>query len=224
MKNPFPKDKPDRFVPKSYNINGKRKLPRDFDNIADRGFLDVILSRRSVKEFTTLSDKELASVLFFSNKIESIDQDESGYISSWRTAPSAGARHPIDLLVSCSKPSLEERTLEYYNPFDHSLNSIELDHRLLRSFLEDINRNIEIGKSAIIWFSIQPFKTGSKYHNPESLYWRDAGVLLYCIQLISSYLGIASCPLGTLASNSFNLIFDKRFFVPAGGILVGKKR
>ena len=65
-------------------------------------------------------------------------------------------------------------------------------------------------------------KTKSKYNNAESLYWRDVGVLIYAIQLMTTYLGFNSCPLGTLASKDFNQLFNNENLLAGGGILVGK--
>jgi len=220
MKNPFPKDQLDEFEPFIYLIIRKKLLTKKIPEIK-KDFLDVILSRKSSKELSPITDIDLSYLLYYSNKIHEFQQDESKYWISKRTAPSAGARHPIDLLISPSN-SLNNRTLEYYNPIDHSLNLLNIKEDLLKDFFNEININVEIKEACIIWFSIQVGKTSSKYYNAESLYWRDAGVLLYCVQIVATYLGLKSCPLGTLAANSYFKLFKADGMLPAGGILVGK--
>ena len=221
MKDPTPKDQPDRFTPYLYPIKEKQKLARTFrkKNIE---FLDVLFSRRSNSRFSKLNLREIAEVLHLCTKVHSISADKSGFITTKRTAPSAGARHPVDLLVSLPEDTIDKRILSYYNSIDHSLSELLIKEHHLREFLNDINENIIIKDTVIIWFSIQTKKTSSKYTNPASLYWKDTGALLYCIQLISTYLGYKSCPLGKLASDSFKKLFGTQNLVSGGGILIGK--
>ena len=219
MKNPIPKNNPDEFIPFKYPIKVKRKLIRGFKKRSS-DFLDVLLTRRTEQKLNSPSQVNISELLYYSNRVHSIHQDDFGYLVTKRTCPSAGARHPIDLLVSI--PTKEKRRiLEYYNPIDHSLNELSIPKSTQESFFEEINENLSIENSCIIWFSIQGDKTGSRYENPESLYWRDAGALLYCIQLISTYLGLKTCPLGSLASNSFYSLFKSDKLISGGGILIG---
>jgi SagB-type dehydrogenase family enzyme len=221
MKNPTPKKQPDEFIPFEYPIITKRRIKEDF-NSKNREFLEVIFSRRSTtNRMNRISIIEIEELLYFSTKIQSIQIDENSFVISKRTAPSGGARHPIDLLVSLPN-RLETRELIYYNPIDLSMNGLEISKLKLSAFFNEVNKNVEIGDSCLIWFAIQTDKTGSKYLNPESLYWRDSGALLYCIQLIANYLGYKSCPLGSLAANSFNFLFDTPCLLSGGGILIGK--
>lgn len=219
MKDPIPKNQPDKFEPFVYPVKNKRILERTFVK-NDKEFLDVIFSRRSSRKFSGISLNQLSQLLYLSTKIQSLKVDELGYILTNRTTPSAGARHPVDLLVSIDNPK-GNRILSYYNPIDHSLNDLSLQKNELQNFFEVISKNLSINKACIIWFSIQVAKTESKYKNPESLYWKDTGALLYCIQLIATYLGLKSCPLGTLANSSFKNLFKADLLHSGGGVLVG---
>lgn len=219
MKDPIPKNQPDKFEPFIYPIKDKCKLERTIVK-NDKEFLDVIFSRRSSSKFSRISLDQLSHLLHLSTKIQSLQVDETGYIITNRTTPSAGARHPVDLLVSIDNPH-GNRFLSYYNPIDHSLNELSLQKKELQDFFNEISKNLSINNACIIWFSIQVAKTGSKYENPESLYWKDTGALLYCIQLIATYLGLKSCPLGTLANSSFKNLFKTEFLHSGGGVLVG---
>jgi hypothetical protein len=100
-----------------------------------------------------------------------------------------------------------------YNPVDHSLNYLKINDTDLFGFYAEINSNFNITNGIVIWMSIQLERTTSKYDSAESLYWRDAGALLYCIQLVWEYLNLKSCPKGALAANTFSTLFhtDKLF-------------
>lgn len=218
MENPKPKKTIQEFVPFDYPISSKKRLKRTFDK-KERDFLDVLLTRRSSTEFGSISLDTISELLFLSNNIQQIGIDESGYLISKRTVPSAGGRHPVDILISL--PSEDKRLLHYYNPIEHSLGELSLSQENLKYFFEDVNMNLPIDKGCLIWFVIQRNKTETKYTNPESLYWRDTGALLYCLQLVANYLNLKSCPLGGLAVSSFDKLFDVKNLLSGGGLLIG---
>lgn len=220
MKNPSPKLKWTHYNPYVYPTTEKIFLSKDFpSNSID--FLDVFLSRRSSQKCGSISITKLSELLYYSAKTQYVQVDDYGALISKKAAPSAGARHPVDLLVSPT-PISDKRRLTYYNPIDHSLSKLALEESLVQNFFEEVNQNVPLNNASLIWFSIQPGKTSSKYKNANSLYWRDCGALLYCIQLTCTYLGLNSCPLGTLAANTFENISENVGLVSGGGILVGE--
>lgn len=220
MMDPKPKDEHDLYSGYPYNLGERVFLDRAIVD-SQKLFLDVLFSRRSTKSFSeNILLKELSSLLYLSNKISSFSYDQKNYLTSKRTAPSAGGRHPVDILVSIENK--DRRNLSLYNPVDHSISELLLDENSLGIFFDKISENLKLDNSCIIWFSIQVNKTGSKYENPESLYWRDAGALLYCLQLVAEYMGLKSCPLGTLAIEEFGNLFDDKRLVSGGGIYLGK--
>ena len=48
----------------------------------------------------------------------------------------------------------------------------------------------------LVGFIAESGKTASKYENPESLVWRDAGTLLGYMSLVAEALRLQFCPLG----------------------------
>jgi len=221
MKNPKPKDNWMPHIPFVYNTQKKALLEKPVME-RQEDFLNVIFKRRSDTSLLPISLSELSELLYYSNRIQHLGKDDYGYITTKRTAPSAGGRHPIDILVSFPTKENKTRLLNYYNPIDHSLNELVIESSIQNIFFDEVNQNLDIKNAVLLWFSIQPYKTSSKYENAESLYWRDVGALLYCIQLVSSFLELKSCPLGTLAANSFHLLFENDSLLSGGGILVGK--
>jgi SagB-type dehydrogenase family enzyme len=216
----MPRIKGKNFEPFIYPIVEKVTLSRKFEK-HNQQFIDVFLSRRSTNQLSSISILELSELLYYCGKVQYIEEDEYGGLISKRAAPSAGARHPIDLLISPS-PENGFRFLSYYNPVEHSLNKLSIKHDALESFFVEINQNVQINDASLIWFCIQKGRTSSKYKNAQSLYWRDAGALIYCIQITCAYLGLNSCPLGSLAANFFKNLFDTKCLLPGGGILIGK--
>lgn len=220
-KNPTPKDRPDIYSPFIYPVKRTEKLDR-LSKARDMEFTKVLFSRTSSRDFSRATLNELSELLYMGTKIRSIEIDDTNFFLTKRTTPSAGSRHPVDLMVSFPASPPVERILSYYNPIDHSLGELIIPVNSLHDFFEEVDRNLPIQDACVIWFSIQITKTSSKYSNPESLYWKDTGALLYCLQIIATYLGLRSCPLGTLAQNSFHNLFLNHNLISGGGILIGK--
>lgn len=217
--NPNPKITQEKFEILEYPICSKRYITVE-NKPENRNFHDVIFLRRSSKINAAANEKLLQELLFYISKIDSVATDEWGNKLSRRTTPSAGAIHPVDILYSFPTES-NLRNLGFFDPRDSSLNDLLLDANLLKEFFSEIGETVDISNAFIIWFSIQPDKTEAKYENPESLYWRDAGALLYCVQIFAKYLGLSSLPVGTLASKSFEKLFGLKL-ISGGGILIGK--
>lgn len=220
MQNPSPKNVSDSYETYVYPTIGKEILSKDFP-LRKAGFLEVLLNRHSTQDLGPISKNEISELLFYSAKVRKIEIDKSGYFISKRSTPSAGARHPIDLLISIGNVN-KKRNLHYYNSIDHSLNLLEISRHSQDLFFDEVNSNVSLNDACLIWFCIQKCRTGSKYENPESLYWKDTGALLYCIQLVSQFLNLKSCPLGTLAASSFPQLFSNDNLLSGGGILIGK--
>ena len=220
MSNPSPKEISDPFEPFVYDSTEKEILVENFPKRSSE-FLDVLFSRNSNPSLNQISKQELSELLFLSAKIRRVEEDKYGFLISKRTTPSAGARHPIDLLISLGQQD-SKRNLHYYNPIDHSLNKLPIPEINLSYFFEEVNNNVPLNDACMIWFCIQINKTGSKYENPESLYWKDTGALLYCLQLVAQFLNLKSCPLGSLAADSFPKLFSNDKLISGGGIIIGK--
>lgn len=220
MKNPVPKKVHDKFMPFTYTREPSVRLPRSLTT-KSTSFADVLENRRSCLPIVEPPSDVICELLFRSMKIESMSLDQRMFITSRRTAPSAGGRHPVDVLVSFPTESMRDRKLAYYNPIEHSLANINVPNDVLMRFFHEVDRNVPIGRGCLLWFSIQARKTSSKYDNPESLYWRDTGALLYCMQLVATWLDLATMPVGSLAAKSYRKIFPKTTLISGGGLLVG---
>lgn len=216
-RNPRPKTKEETVPSFAYPGNEKffLKIP---DVLVKKSFIEAATERTSQRNFLALPESRLAELLWYSAKVISTHSQANGYILSRRPSPSAGARHPIDIIVSM--PS-KERKLAYYNPFDHSLNVITSDQILVDNFVDHINECLETQEGTIIWFLAHQGRTAAKYDNPESLVWRDAGALIYCMQIACAALNLSSCAIGTLADPYIGKLFGEEV-ISAGGIIIGE--
>lgn len=215
LENPIP------FEPYLYDVAGEIKLPKIEGALAQKGFLDVFSGRRSVKQLGMCPMEALSRVLYYAVKPYCIGKDDYGVTVYRSAAPSAGGRHPIDILVGLKEG--EDRCLYLYQPLNHSLRKLVIAEEQQRRFFADVERTLAFGESTLLWFSIQYMRTSSKYSNPMSLIWRDVGAQLCCLQQVAKHEGMDSCPVGYLAEDSFERMFATDKLMSGGGMIIGTK-
>jgi SagB-type dehydrogenase family enzyme len=213
---------------KEYNVPGEFIYPIEETinltrptNFPPINFWDVLDNRKSHRNFRKLSLEEISKVLWSAAKVKEIQGQADGYMLTRRPSASAGARHPIDILII--SPALENnQNIYYYNPFDHSLNKLGIEKQVLTEFSHHANSILSIYEGSLVWFLSHPDRTSTKYDNPLSLIWRDAGALIHSFQVACSGLNINSCAIGTLGEPFMSTMFSKfgKTF-GAGGIIIG---
>ncbi|MES2808062.1 MAG: nitroreductase family protein [Bacteroidota bacterium] len=219
MSNPTPKSREDTVPMFAYPVKEKTKLQRPITGDHNADFFEIAMTRHSTHSFGALLPGQLDHLLWFAAKALETRVQSDGYVLSHRPSPSAGARHPIDILV-CSNAS--QPTVAYYNPFEHSLNTLRLDLVVVTELVAHINTAVDMQQGVFLWLLAHPSRTAAKYEHPESLIWRDAGALLQQIQLTAIALKLSSCALGTLAEPFASQLFENiGSVVSAGGIIVG---
>lgn len=216
MNNPSPKNIEDSIQVFDYQISNTIFLRKSPDNY-NANFFELPFLRKSTRCLSRLKDEQLSDILWFTSKVIRANYSK-GYILTHRPTPSAGAIHPIDLLISIPNQPL---ILYYYNPFSHTLNQLKLSEEIVKSFINHINKNLRLNDATLIWFIAHTNRTASKYENFQSLVWRDAGALLQSIQLTCTAMSLGSCPVGTLAEPFVHHLFNDTNVISAGGIIVG---
>ena len=209
------------YVPFVYPSLEKITLPRVTSSKRQNDFLDVLRERRSVKQLGGCASEKLSEILFHAVKPYTICKDDYDMTVYRSASPSAGGRHPIDILVGL--PEKDGRRLFIYEPLSHSLRRLDVPIDLQRDFFDDINQTLSLGDSVLLWFSIQYMRTASKYNDYESLVWRDAGAQLCCLQQVAKYVGLDSCPIGYLAEETFDKMFNSASLISGGGMIIGMK-
>ena len=116
------------------------------------------------------------------------------------------------------------RHLYLYLPLNHSLRRLDVEIELAAAFFDDVEHTLPMGESVLLWFSVQYMRTASKYTDFMSLVWRDLGAQLCCLQQVAKYVGTDSCPIGYLAEDTFNALFQTELLVSGGGMIIGDKK
>jgi len=180
----------------------------------------VLASRRSRRTFQRVTPKDLNSLLWHSARAIEVS---SANLPRWqhRPAPSAGGKHPLDLLIF--RDEAGSRVAEIYEPATHALDCLKLPSvGLLHHFLNDLNKVLQIKDGTIIWFAAQFDRTLSKYENGESLVWRDCGALIATISLVAESLGLKCCAVGITGEPSVSQILSSnKRVVGVGGMILG---
>lgn len=221
MSGPSILDKPIPFAPYLYRGNEVIKLPMAISDVPKSDFLTVFSERRSIKVLGECPLNALSQLLYFAVKPYSIGIDDYGVTVYRSASPSAGGRHPIDILVGMKEA--EGRKLFLYQSLSHSLMRLDIAEDIQRIFFDDIEGTLPFGESTLLWFSLQYLRTSSKYTDYLSLIWRDVGAQLCCLQQAAKYVGVDSCPIGYLAQESFQKLFQTDKLISAGGMIIGKK-
>lgn len=215
---PIPKEQEDAFFEFPYKKESVEYLDHP-SPVKSQGFWNVLVSRKTRYEFSELSTSKLSTILWHSAKVLSSKRTKSGFIWQHRPTPSAGGRHPIDILVF--RPS--ERTLVHlYDPLSHALHRLSINNASLSDLIMYINEMVPLHQATILLFAAQVEKTSSKYHNPISLIYRDSGALLATLYFIAEALDLSCCGLGITGEPFLSQILESQGKVfGVGGCLVG---
>lgn len=189
--NPTPLDIPIPYQPFEWPVSHVVRLPIP-SKLDKRNFFEVLESRRSKRVFGKIDMRQIADLLWFCCRIQENKHTELGFPLSLRGCPSAGAIHPIHVLVNLPG---EDGWLRY-DPLEHALNTIPDSHANATSTRLAVNSVVAPEDGVVIMLLAEPGKTFSKYLEASSLIWRDAGVLLGYLSLLAQALKLSFCPLG----------------------------
>ncbi|KPY55906.1 hypothetical protein [Pseudomonas syringae] len=159
---------------------------------ADAGLLHLLERRRSKRSFNALSKTELSELLWRCARTQAVADSEYGFELERRPALSAGAIHPIHILVDHHATGSWQR----YDSRRHGLHDIPGSSELFAKMNQQCEATLAIGEGTRLLLVAEPGKTFAKYQQGESLIWRDAGVLLAIMAMVAEALGCAFCPLG----------------------------
>jgi hypothetical protein len=99
--------------------------------------------------------------------------------------------HPIHVLVSA-----EMATWSRYDPVEHALVAIPGSETNAAAVRAAAGQLLSVERGLVVALVAEPGKTAAKYTDPESLIWRDAGVVLGYMSVVAEALGLSFCPLG----------------------------
>lgn len=155
----------------------------------------LLEERQTRRHFTSeISDTDLGDLLWLTCRSRSSRPSPFGPDQESRPHPSAGAMHPIHVLVS-----RRDDPWSRYDPVGHALVQILDSHENAAQVRRAAGELVELEQGVLIALVAEPGKTAAKYENSESLVWRDAGVVLGYISIIAEALALPFCPLGITA-------------------------
>ncbi len=165
----------------------------------DRMFYDVLATRRSQRSFAPITLSDLADVLVPAARVQAWWQAPDGFTATERPTPSAGGRHPIELVVVAESVADLNRGVWFFDPYTcelvEDIGGADRGSTAVTRACEALQGG---DKPAAVIFAVAHFeRTLSRYPGGASFVLRDAGALLATMQLCAAATGLASCIVGT---------------------------
>jgi SagB-type dehydrogenase family enzyme len=185
-------------------------------------FHEVLADRRSRRKFGSLEISTLSTFLWLGCKTRERSAAASGVVWEHRPAPSAGGRHPIDILILDQFEKLA--TVSLYDPISHALIQLGCDSQIVQQLAATGQQLLPHTEGLVIWFAAQFDRTLSKYDDGESLVWRDAGALLATMHLTAEALRLNFCALGHTGEPLISAMLEgQATAIGVGGCVVGSR-
>ena len=144
-------------------------------------------------------------------------------MQSFRCAASAGAFHPIDIVLIRSHPRPRAMLVR---AGDATLDLLRVENpHALAAALGEVAAILTEAAGDLLLLVADPRKTGSRYRNADALLWRDAGALMQTIHLCATAFRLEFCSLGLNGSSLTTSILgsdDRR--VGVGLAMIGRPR
>lgn len=170
--------------------------------------------RQTRRDFgETLPEDVLGEFLWLACRNRSSRPSVYGPDQESRPYPSAGAMHPIHVLVT-----RRDECWRRYDPVLHALVDIPNTAANAAAVTNSANQLVKIGQGLLVALVAEPGKTAAKYIDSESLVWRDAGVVLGYMSLVAEALKMAFCPLGITGSPQLSDLLDRKLGLRGVGL------
>jgi SagB-type dehydrogenase family enzyme len=191
---------------------------------SERPFAEVLTSRRSQRSFGPMTLAELASVLVPSARVQRWWEAPDGYTATERPTPSAGGRHPLELVLLALNVQGLGPGLWHFDAAACDLLRAEPQNGAGPATLAAVLTALEgDGTPAAAIFAVADFaRTLSRYPNGMSLVFRDAGALLATLHLCASAAGLPSCIVGTAGALRYEA--GATVIADVGALLVGGRK
>lgn len=216
--NPAPRPTPEPYRTIEWDVIERRPLPAsDGESLGHMaGALDARMTERV---FGPVSDGAMGALFWHAARTKQTAISQFGAQIERRPAPSAGAIHPIHLVIHLNGCGRWAR----YNPQEHSLEVLRHGEVRLRPLANSCDELVPRGSGNLIAFVAEPGRTASKYENAESLVWRDAGILQGHLALVAASLGINYCLLGITGNPWITDLSDKGELQGVGVAIFGAR-
>jgi len=186
--------------------------------LGETSFIEVLENRKSVREFNSLSLVSIGYLLYLSNRVKSASVNEFGHTIENTSIASPGSLNA----THCVLRSPENGNWYHYNARKHVLELLTVSNEKLNEFSQSCFSLIANSVNAwLIWYVNDIELLESKYDDPISLAYRDAGGIATTHGLVSQYLGLNYCQIGLHGSNEAQYILNERKLIGVGVALLG---
>lgn len=214
---PRPRPNPITYTPITWLASRVIDLP-DSKLAVTRSVSDALANRRSHRSSDAPTLESLGSLLWQSARTIQRTPSPFGFDSEIRPAPSAGALHPVHLVVWV--PSLGNWA--WYSSRTHRMHVLERQ-QALEGLSEEVRSILPECSGATIVFVAEPGLCSAKYLNADSLIWRDSGVLQGTLGIVASALDLEFCLLGITGNPWVERLAEQGKLSGVGVAVVGSK-
>lgn len=213
---PLPRPSPEQYRPIDWEVGEVFQLPICSSGLT-LAFGEVLDARVSRRDFGVVNDSQLSAFLWHTCRTRWVGASELGFDLEHRASPSAGAIHPIHVVLK--RPGCGRWWL--YQPRSHELRELKHGDGKLAGLYEQSLKVLEGDDAVRILFLAEPGKTLGKYQDGCSLVWRDAGALLAVMALTATAQGLNFCPLGITGEPWASALADQGKLAGVGLALLG---
>ena len=174
-------------------------LTKDFDSvIKNNHFLNILNTRTSKRKYTEefLTLAELAFLLWATQGVKQVVGRERK--ATFRTVPSAGARHPFETYLFVNRVEELEQGLYHYLPLEHKLEYLGAIENQTEKVSEAFCGQIFFATAAVsfVW-TVIPYRSEWRYTvNAQKYVLVDAGHLCQNLYFASESIGCGACGIG----------------------------
>lgn len=172
-----------------------------------RGFHEVLVQRRSERMLGRVPLREVLDVVAAATIVQA-ERVADPLGRTRRPAPSAGALHPVSVvIVRIGYPDILFR-VEPRSGALHALRARDTD--AMASAVSSLREVVPASHPTFLVLLGDLGLVRAAYANPGSLLWRDAGALLATLHLCASAAGLGFCALGPLGTGFASALFPGR--------------
>lgn len=216
---PSPRDAVAPYEPIHWPAAQAVRLPFEVP-AAQPGVTLALARRRSCRHFAPTARSDILAALgtllgSTCGVVRGPSIDVAGTNLSQRPAPSAGAIHPVHVVLNMPDDDAWHR----YDPFEHQL--VELRGASATEARREAADIFAAPDACLLLFAAEPGLTGAKYSEADSLVWRDAGALQGLLCLAAEALGLGSCLLGSTGDRHARSLTERSGLHGAGMAYIG---
>ena len=205
---------------------GRALPPMQVSTLPEVDFATVLENRHSIREFRTPSHADILSLLTHSARSRFVWLTKNGQPVSSRPSPSAGARHPIEIVVVALKVYGLIPGFYWFDPVLCRLRVLSTGHDEVEEVAVRAQAALAVDTPppAVLCLVAELQRTLSQYSGGMSLILRDSGALVATTCLVATALGLATCPIGTGGESPALSALQVKYpeWAEVGGIAVGR--